>query len=218
MKKALIALLMLVSPVAMSAQPVEGVNYSVVGLDPVGGEKIQVTEFFWYACPHCYDFEPFIKSWLQTKAEDVEFVRVPATFDRPNVRLHAKTFYALEQMGKPELHDAIMSAMHDKKRRMNTPEAMDAFLSSQGVDLTEYHNMMDSFVVNLKLQEAIKLAEKYGIRGVPSVVVDGQYKVERAESWQHKLQITDYLVGKIRATRPAPAAAPAMPAAPAVAK
>ena len=215
MKKVLMALLMLVSPAAMASTPVEGVNYSVVGFESPGKEKIEVIEFLWYACPHCYDFEPHVKSWLKTKPEDVEFVRVPATFDRPNVRMHAKTFYALEQMGKPELHDVIMSAMHDRKQRMNTQEAMENFLASQGVDSTEFRNMLDSFVVNLKLQEAIKLAEKYQVRGVPSVVVDGQYKVEKAMSWQHKLQIADYLVDRIRASRPAPAPAqPAMPAMP----
>lgn len=220
MKKALIALIMLVSPLVMASTPVEGVNYTVVGVESNEEGKIQVTEFFWYACPHCYAFEPYIKEWLKTKPEDVEFIRIPATFDRPNVRMHAKTFYALEQMGKPEIGDAIMAAMHDQKQRMNTQEAMDAFLTSQGIDLETYHQMMDSFVVNLKMQEAIKLAAKYDIKGVPAVVVDGQYKVEKANSWQHKLEIADYLVNEVRASRPAPAVTevaepvltPAMPA------
>ncbi|OOY40016.1 hypothetical protein BOV90_06415 [Solemya velum gill symbiont] len=203
MKKILIAFLLLISPVAMAAQPVEGVNYSVIGMDSSGKEKIQVIEFFWYACPHCYAFEPAVKEWLKTKADDVEFVRYPATFNRPNVQMHAKTFFALEQMGKPELHDVIMSAMHDRKQRLNTQETMDQFLASHGVDLNAYHDMMDSFVVNLKMQEAVKYAKQYQITGVPALIVDGQYKVEQAYSWAQKFTIADYLVSKIRAERAA---------------
>ncbi len=201
MKKILVAFLLLISPLAMAVQPVEGINYSVIGVDSPGKEKIQVIEFFWYACPHCYAFEPAVKEWLKTKADDVEFVRYPATFDRPNVQMHAKTFFALEQMGKPELHDAIMSAMHDKKQRLNTQEAMDQFFASYGVDLTAYHDMMDSFVVNLKMQEAAKLAKEYQITGVPALIVDGQYKVGKAYTWAEKFQIADYLVARLRAER-----------------
>lgn len=227
MKKILIALLLvvspLVSPLAMAADPVEGVNYTVVGVEPNKEGKIQVAEFFWYACPHCFAFEPALKEWLKSTPEDVEFFRVPATFNRPHVLMHARTFYALEQMGKFEVGDAIMDAMHNKKRRMMTQEAMEAFLSEQGVDIAMYRQMMDSFVVNLKMQEAVKLAAKYDITGVPSVVVDGEFKVGKAASWQYKTQIMDFLIAKARENRPAAvqptvdqsasSEAPAMPAA-----
>ena len=83
-------------------------------------DKIEVLEFFWYGCPHCYSFEPFIQSWKKTKPANVEFVRVPAVF-RPDWEVQARTYYALSSMGVIEdLHIKIFDAMNKEKKRLNT--------------------------------------------------------------------------------------------------
>ena len=93
----------------------EGVQYvPIQPQPPVGmGEEVEVVEFFWYGCPHCYSMEPYLNNWLTALPSDVEFIRVPATFQgRENVMMHARTFYALEQMGILEQHhEAIFQAI-----------------------------------------------------------------------------------------------------------
>jgi thiol:disulfide interchange protein DsbA len=200
-----------------STQPVEGVNYHVLGTQAPTVGPIEVVEFFGYFCPHCEAIEPHLQSWLQNKPADVDFKRVPATFNRPAVLMYAKTYYALQQIGALEkMHGAIFNAIHKQRMKLDTQEKMEAFLATQGVDVQAYKEAMDSFEVNLKLQQAIKLANKYAISGVPSLVVDKHYKDGDAGSWEEKLQIVDYLIEKSRAARAVPAAQTpaAMPAPP----
>ena len=40
-------------------------------------DKIEVREFFWYGCPHCYSLEPYLERWLKTKPDEVAYVRTP---------------------------------------------------------------------------------------------------------------------------------------------
>lgn len=192
----------------LAAQPVEDVNYTYIpgqDLRSPNPERIQVAEFFWYACPHCFDIEPHLQNWLRTIPDDVEFVRYPATFDRADVILHAKTFFALEQMGRPDLHDAIMNRMHVDKQKLDTQDLMEGFLVTQGVDLDAFRANLDSFSTNLKMQEAARLSQRYGLRGVPSLIVDGRIQVTAARDWPHKMEITDYVVEMVRAERAAAA-------------
>ena len=133
MKKRLIAMgLVLVALLAGSvvqAAPKfdEELHYfSVIPEQPGGeGERIQVVEFFWYGCSHCYNLEPHLQEWLKNKPDNVDFEHIPALFNRANVVMHAKTYYALKLLGKAEqLHESIFKAMHEEKRRMNTQEEL----------------------------------------------------------------------------------------------
>jgi thiol:disulfide interchange protein DsbA len=199
-------LLLVLLPVGLVAQPVEDVNYSFIAgqdLRSPNPERIQVAEFFWYACPHCFDIEPHLQSWLTTMPEDVEFVRYPATFNRADVVLHAKTFFALEQMERGDLHQAIMDHMHIAKQKLDTQELMEAFLATQAVDLDIFRANLDSFSTNLKMQEAARLSQRYALTGVPALIVDGRIQVNAARDWAHKMEITDYVIELVRAERAA---------------
>jgi len=155
----------------------ENVHY--MGIEPEPpyakpGEKIEVTEFFMYTCPHCYNFEPTINAWKAGKAADIEFVQVPAMFGGA-ANLHAKAYYALQAMGELErVHEAFFVEIHDKKNRLKTREAVDAFVASQGVDLDKFREAMNSFAVAAKTNRAAALMRRYGIRAVPKLVVDGR--------------------------------------------
>ncbi|MEN8213506.1 MAG: thiol:disulfide interchange protein DsbA/DsbL [Pseudomonadota bacterium] len=209
-------LVLLLSSLAAWAEapqsPVEGVNYHVLGTKAPTVGAIEVAEFFGYFCPHCEALEPHLEGWLSRKPEDVTFIRVPATFNRPDVLMYAKTYYALQQIGAlDKAHAAIFAAIHKNNQKLNSQQKMEAFLATRGVDVAAYREAMDSFEINLKLQQAMKLAKKYNISGVPSLVVDKHYKDGDARSWEEKLQIVDYLVEKSRQRRPAapPVQAPA---------
>lgn len=177
----------------------EEVHYfSIIPEQPgAEGNKVQVVEFFWYACPHCFKLEPHLNNWLARKSDNVEFVRIPAVFKRANVVLHAKTFYALTLMGvEDELNGAIFDEIHVRGNKLATPAAMDAFLADKGVDMEAYHKAMKSFAVQTQVRRAEVLANRFDIRGVPAFVVDGKYRTSGLEG-DVQMQVIDYLADKV---------------------
>ena len=74
--------------------------------------KVEVVEFFWYGCPHCFNFEPALDAWQKKLPADVAFRRVPVAF-RESYTIHQRLFYAIEAMGKvEELHRKVFQAIH----------------------------------------------------------------------------------------------------------
>ena len=159
--------------------------------------RVEVSEFFWYACPHCYTLEPHINGWMKNKPENVDFELVPAMFERPNVIMHAKSFYALNLMGvEKELHEKIFHAIHTEKERLNTEEEMEAFLKKNEVNLEEYRKAMKSFSVNVQSNKARDLAKDYEISGVPTLVVGGKYRAASMEG-PRAIELLNFLVDKV---------------------
>lgn len=172
--------------------------FSVIPEQPgAEGERAQVIEFFWYACPHCYTLEPNVKQWLKNKPETVEFIRIPAMFQRPEVVLHANTFYALKLMGlEDELSPAIFEEIHERGNRLATPAEMEAFLADRGVDITAFRKAMGSFAVQTQSRRAEVLASRFDVRGVPAFVVDGKYRTSGLAG-DVQMQAVDYLIDKV---------------------
>lgn len=179
MKKLLIFLSLMLSALLVQAAPVAGVDYKKLTPQATEtGDKIEVLEFFWYGCPHCYTFEPYIKAWKKTKPANVVFKRVPAIF-RPDWEIQARAYYALEIMGViEEMHIKIFDAMHkDKKKklRLNTKSSITNFVVKHGVDEKKFLAEYSSFAVDGMVRKAIKKQAAYEIQGVPSVIVNGKY-------------------------------------------
>jgi len=178
------------------------------------GTRVSVMEFFWYGCPHCYDLEPYLQAWLKNKPANVDFERVPAVFSRPNVVMHAQTYYALTLMKvEPSIHSKIFDAMHKEHRKLDTQEAMEGFLGEQGVDVETYRSTMKSFAVSNYTNNARKLAENFDVNGVPAIVVDGKFRSGNV-SGNDMIGVTNFLVEKIGAQKAAAAAAAAAATAP----
>ena len=130
MKKLLILLSLLMSSAMLQAAGyTEGVDYKKVTQVPTDtSDKVEVLEFFWYGCPHCFTFEPYINDWKKTKPANVEFVRVPAIF-RPDWEIQARAYYALNNMGVIEdLHGKIFSAINKDKKRLNNKALITDFV------------------------------------------------------------------------------------------
>lgn len=160
--------------------------------------KVEVLEMFWYGCPHCFHFEPQVKRWLANKPEAAEFIRVPATLNS-NWIPHARAYYAAESLGVlDKLHDALFHAIHEQRRRLNSEDALVRFAASQGIDAEAFRKAMNSFYVNTKLRQSVDLGQKYGVDGVPMVIVNGKYKVTgaMAGSYNRMIEIINYLVAK----------------------
>jgi thiol:disulfide interchange protein DsbA len=215
MKKSFAALgflllsLPLVAVVAAEPSYEEDLHYfEVIPPQPgAEGDRVQVLEFFWYACPHCYTLEPHLNGWLEKKPDNIEFDRVPAMFKRPDVVLHAKTYYALRLMGVEEdLHEKIFRAIHEQDRTLKTQAAVEEFLQEQGVDLEAYRKAMKSFAVQTQARRAAVLAERFDISGVPAMVVDGKYRVTGLNG-PTTMEVTDYLIERVEKAKGEVAAA-----------
>jgi thiol:disulfide interchange protein DsbA len=164
---------------------VAGTNYRLlVPAQPTDAApgKVEVIEVFWYACPHCYALEPFLASWLKSKAPYIEFRRVPVTW-QPVHQAHARLFYALEALGKEEaLHSTVFAEMHDRKNYMfaqgddrETLSAQVAFAKAHGISEADFTNAYNSFTVQTGLSKADDLVHRYHVDGVPLVVINGKY-------------------------------------------
>ncbi len=161
------------------------------------GDKIEVLEVFMYSCPHCYHLEPDIDAWLKTKPENVEFRRMPAIFG-PKVEPHARAFYAAELMGVEEkFHMPLFSALHDKKLQIWDEDALVAFAEQQGIDGAEFRAAYNSFYTNMKVRRATEMGRRYGIDGVPAVVVNGKYRTSPSQTGSREglVKVIDYLIG-----------------------
>lgn len=183
----------------------EDVHYfSIIPEQPGGdGEKVRVLEFFMYSCPHCNNIEPKVEAWLKRKSANVEFVRIPAMFNRPDIVLHAKTFYALSLMGlEDDLTPALFAEIHDRGNRLENSAEMEAFLARKGVDIEAYRKAMKSFAVQTQSRRAEVLAGRFDIRTVPAFVVDGKYRTGGLVP-DMQMEAIDYLIDKVVAEKQA---------------
>ncbi|MEO0423400.1 MAG: thiol:disulfide interchange protein DsbA/DsbL [Pseudomonadota bacterium] len=157
---------------------------------------VEVTEFFMYSCPHCFSFEPHVENWLEKKPANVNFVRVPASFNRV-AQLHAQAYYAAEALGVLEdVHGEFFREFHVRKNRLMTEKALTAFFTDQGVDKAAFEKAMASFPVDAKLKKSATMAQRYRLQSVPSVYVNGKYRTDAtmAGSYPNLLRVIDYLV------------------------
>jgi len=162
--------------------------------------KVEVIEFFWYGCPHCYDFEPELSSWVKRQPKDVVFRRVPVAF-RDDFMPHSQLFYALEAMGKGDaLNEKVMYAMHKENKRLLTENEIADWVASQGIDRNTFLATYRSFAVVSKARAAKQLTESYRIDGVPTIVMQGKYVTSPsiAGSKAKAIVVMDYLEEKIR--------------------
>ncbi len=180
----------------------EGVDYEVLS-NPVPtstGKKIEVLEFFWYGCPHCYNFEPFLKRWKEALPSDVEFVSQPAVF-RPEWELQARAFFAGQSLGVlDKSHDAMFTAMHELRKPLNTEEQIWGVFKEIGVSEADFKRAFKSFAVESKVRRARDLHRSYGVDSVPNIIVGGKYRTNGSLAGDNKnvLKVVDYLINKVR--------------------
>ena len=161
------------------------------------GDKIEVLEFFWYGCIHCYNLEPRIETWLRTLPKDVEFRRVPAVFNERWAH-DAAIFYAFEALGVlDKLHRPFFDAIHRDRLRTDNAQALNEWLGKNGVDPKKFEATVKSFGVQSKTKRAIRLTSAYKIDGTPMMAVHGRYTVPSSEAM---LDTVNRLVAGVRKT------------------
>lgn len=177
---------------------IAGTHYTVMeGTEDPVSDKVKVIEFFWYGCPTCNAFEPSIVAFKNNLPAGTEFVQIPGIVDRADWMLHARAFYTAEVLGVQEkIHPAMFEAIHKFKRNLRTERSIKQFFLDNGVTEAKYDQAVNSFAVNTKLRIAGNLANKYQTTGVPTVVVDGKYKLSprQAGGFDEAMKVVRYLV------------------------
>lgn len=196
---AALAVLSISSFTSIGAQYEEGVHYQI--LDPQAplsttGDGIEVSEYFSYGCGHCFQFDPVLNAWLDKQADDVKFERTPAVWNDYYGNL-AQTYYTLKAMDLLEsLHVAVFEAIHIKRKNLSKPGVMADFLEEAGVDPEAFAKVFNSFGVRMSLQQADARGRAYRASGVPTLIVNGKYRIETrgAGSVQEMLKVAEFLI------------------------
>jgi len=191
------------SVVATPTEPVEGVEYQrLQNAQPTDtGKKVEVLEFFWYNCPHCFAFEPSLTEWVKKRGDSIVFRRVPVGF-RESFVPQQKLYYTLEAMNRMDVHKQVFDAIHGARQKLDKEEAILDFIDKQGVDRKKFLDIYNSFAVQSKVNRVRQLQETYRIDGVPTVVIDGQYITSPSIVGQSlrgaspTLQVMDALIAK----------------------
>lgn len=193
---------------SVNAQPamyVEGTHYEELDnpVRTVDSDRIEVAEVFWYGCPHCYAMEPLIESWEAGLADDVVFVRSPGMWNQM-METHAKIYYTAEALGAlDKIHGPAFDAIHQRGNYLQTEQQVRQFFADQGVDPAEFDKAWGSFAVNSAVSKAGARMRDYGVRGVPSLVVNGKYRVTTGASvptQQDMLKVANFLIEKERSS------------------
>jgi len=164
----------------------EGLHYErLVPTQPTvgGADKIEVAEVFMYGCPHCYSLEPRLNAWVAKADPDLRFVRIPAVFNRL-AQLHAQLYYTQEVLGRNGVldnpagfHATVFREFHDRGNQLTSEASIQRLFERFGVSEDEFDRTWNSFEVNQKLRVAGDLARRYNITAVPTIVVNGKYRV-----------------------------------------
>lgn len=166
---------------------------------PVGtasADKVEVLEFLWLGCPHCYRFEPHMLSWVESMPEHAAFVREAPPLN-PSWEPHSRGFYASRVLGIEDAFvEAMFKAIHQDRKNMRKPKDIAELAASLGADEDEFLKTMDSFSVETAMRRSIQLAVGAGLTGVPSVVVNGKYLTtgSLAGSSEGIIKVIDQLV------------------------
>ena len=192
--------LLSVTGVSFAADYVEGKDYKRV--PQIGkvdvANKIEVREFFWYGCGHCYHLEPYLQTWLRQLPKDVNFVRTPAAMN-PVWEQNARGYYVSEMLNiRKKAHIPLFNAINKNGQQLFDQKSLAQFYTRYGVDEAKFNSLFNSFAVTGKINQAKNLAMHYQLSGVPAVVVNGKYIVQCSD--QHTVDVVNYLVEKERAT------------------
>ncbi|WP_346838345.1 thiol:disulfide interchange protein DsbA/DsbL [Microbulbifer sp. SAOS-129_SWC] len=219
----LFALLLSLTACAQDSAPAKfkpGMDYQVLpqAVPQRDDSKIEVTEMFWYGCPHCYHFEPEFEQWVSKLPADVSLLKIPAIW-RPVMDVHARLYYVADEMGVlDKMHRPIFTAIAKEHQMFATREGRDwkpdlpaiaKLFNENGADGAEAAKLMDSFAVSSRVKQGMANQRAYHLGGTPEIVVAGKYRIStalpglkgKANGQELMLQVADYLISKERIER-----------------
>jgi thiol:disulfide interchange protein DsbA len=163
-------------------------------------DKIEVVEAFWYGCPHCYQFDPLVGDWSAKLPGDVRFLRLPVMWN-PTNQIHARMYYAAQALGKVEdMHSAIFREMHVNGQMLTKEADIEAFFGKFGVSAADFQKTFRSFAVEGQLKRARDLTDRYQVRSVPVLIVNGKFSTEApgVKNFEEMLAVANELIERER--------------------
>jgi thiol:disulfide interchange protein DsbA len=167
-----------------------GTNYQLLAAPQptsVAAGRVEVDEVFWYGCGHCYALDPALETWKAQKPAYIDFVRIPVIWGQAH-RQHAKLYYTLQALHRPDLHTQVFDAIHQHGTPLSSRDDLEAraqqlaFLESKGVTEKEFNAAYDSMTVAVNMQRAEQLTKNYAIANVPTLIVSGKYSTSVGEA------------------------------------
>jgi thiol:disulfide interchange protein DsbA len=183
---------------------VEGQHYSVLTTaqgTSSSPDVIEVAEVFWYGCPHCYSFDPYVTKWEATLPDGVELMRLPVMWN-PTNEIHARMFYTADAVGKlDEMHEAIFKAMHQNGKTLTSEDDIQAFFGTYGVSEDEFQKTFRSFPVETRMKKARNLTQRYRVQSVPLLIVNGKYVVKGpgVKNYEDMIDVSNELIAREQA-------------------
>jgi thiol:disulfide interchange protein DsbA len=163
-------------------------------------KQIEVTNFFWYRCPHCFDFEPILIEWAKKLPTDVRFRRVPAILPNNKWAPDAKLYYTLEAMDLLDrLHSEVFSAIHLERQRLDEEKTLLEWVARKGIDSKKFSEIWNSTGVQIRVRRAQELTLAAGLTGVPAVMVHGRYLALTPGNYGELVANIDQLIERVRA-------------------
>ena len=190
---------------AQEEQFIEGGHYELLDeVQPVQtGDKIEVVEMFWYRCPHCFRLEPYLIEWQKNMPDNAQYVPIPALLSE-KWEFHARAYYTFEALGVLDpLHGLMFKAIHEQRLQINSVETLAAWAEENGVSGQLILDTFDSFAVENKINFANVMSRKYGITGVPAIIVDGRYRTSVSLAGGHDklIEVINFLIEKAAQVR-----------------
>jgi thiol:disulfide interchange protein DsbA len=210
-KRLLLSLsLLVITPILAVAEDaaqsyVEGTHYDLItpAVRTADPDKIEVAEFFWYGCGHCYTFEPMIEQWKKSLPDDVDFHGSPAIWNA-QMELHARAFYTAQVLGVMDtMHTVLFQAMNVDRKRLSSEAEIAALFTANGVSAEDFGKAFASFGVSSQVRQANSRARAAKITGTPALMVNGKYHIStrKAGSQANMLKLAEFLIEKERAAK-----------------
>lgn len=200
---AMLALLLTAASV-QAQEYIAGEHYDIISPAIRGSsDGIEVTEFFWYGCGHCYNFEPKLSQWKKSLPEDVVVKGSPAIW-RPIMETHARAFYTAEALGVlDDVHLPLFQAINIDRKPLATEDALADLFAAHGVSRDDFGRAFNSFGVGSQVRQADARAKAARITGTPEMMVAGKYRIStrKAGSQLGMLEVAEFLIEKERAAK-----------------
>jgi len=196
------AVLILVFATQVHAEVVAGKDYKL--LNPAqptsSGSKVEVLEFFFYGCSHCFHLHHPLSAWEKKMPKDVDLQYVPVIF-RDTWEPMARTFYALESMGlRSKLHNDLFEAWNVNNIDLSDEARITEFVVKHGVDRAKFGAAYNSFSLQSKVARSNQMVQSFGVRGTPTLVVDGKYIITGLEP-EESIRVLDEVIKIARKER-----------------
>jgi thiol:disulfide interchange protein DsbA len=135
---------------------------------------VEVIEFFWYGCPHCNAVHRQLGGWANTLPAQVHYVRMPVNLTGRE-ELQQRLYFTLEALGRMDLHHFVFDDIHFAKKKLTTSASIAAWALSKGISSQVWKTAFNSESVRQKSMDAQAAFKRFGLNGVPALVINGRY-------------------------------------------